>query len=451
VTATPTSPHTSAALSGGGCDTGLGLPGEPVSCTVSRLTTEPIAATFDPAYLLTLRTRATGPSADMIVGELRARDASGSVVACDHPANTPSRECRFAVPAFEQLSLRARGLEPWGDVVSRLDGEDCSSGPSIGPAPSTCGATMDRDRTYTATFVSPMRETLTAHTAGAGGDAAGAEGRVFSGTGLNCSREHGADDQGVCTYDTLAAREVTVTAIPTSPVTTAELTGACAAGPGDPGEPVSCVVTLLDAPEVTATFTRHRTGTFTCRASSARLLGVETFVANPRSTPCADRSGSFLGLLPNLGAGLTGDLLSASTSLSPDAAGSGRPSVDDAAEADASVTGLKLVVAGRTITADVVTAHAEARCTAVGEDPVLSGATRLADVRVDGERPAYVTVGGQRKFVIAGVADVYVNHTTTSGSTVIQRGLWIKGRGLLSLIDVVVAEARAGYTGHPCG
>ncbi|MEX0873316.1 MAG: calcium-binding protein, partial [Actinomycetota bacterium] len=101
--------------------------------------------------------------------------------------------------------------------------------------------------------------TLLVQTAGAGSAAVAAEGVVTSSPGdISCERTGGDDTQGICGDGFEDMIEVTLTATPTSPQTTARIEGACTAEEGASGEAVDCsYVTDTDDPhqQATATFT----------------------------------------------------------------------------------------------------------------------------------------------------------------------------------------------------
>ncbi len=101
---------------------------------------------------------------------------------------------------------------------------------------------------------------LSVNTTGAGAAAASASGAVVSDMGgISCARAGGVDDRGTCSHSFTAGTVVRLTATPDAQ-STASLSGACMAGPGAAGQPVSCMVTVDQARSVTATFTRQQSG-----------------------------------------------------------------------------------------------------------------------------------------------------------------------------------------------
>jgi hypothetical protein len=102
--------------------------------------------------------------------------------------------------------------------------------------------------------------TLTASTAGAGTNAANAQGVLTSSpSGITCARTAGADDQGDCVHDYPEHTVVTLTAIPDAS-SSAAISGDCTAAEGAVGATVSCDLTVDAASSVSATFTRNNPG-----------------------------------------------------------------------------------------------------------------------------------------------------------------------------------------------
>lgn len=101
---------------------------------------------------------------------------------------------------------------------------------------------------------------LSAHTAGAGSDAASATGTIVSDSGaISCARSGGSNDQGTCSHSFTSGTVVRLTATPDAQ-STASLSGDCTVSAGAVGAPVSCSVTVDQARSVTATFTRQPAG-----------------------------------------------------------------------------------------------------------------------------------------------------------------------------------------------
>lgn len=439
----------SAQLIGGGCDAGPSGADASVRCalTMDRNRTVDAIFVYGGEHRLEVHTRGAGSDPGRASGTVRATPEGYRALSCSRLSGVDDHgTCSVGVPNSRQVTVTAA---PGPGSAVRLD---CAGAVETGAEGQSvsCTYVSDRAAVVTATFIAPATETLAVRTAGAGGDPSRATGVVSAPpTAILCSRTPGGvDTRGTCEAQVAWNAQVQVTAFP-GPGTRAALSGACAAGPGAVGASVTCAVTMDRARSVTATFSTPRQGSFSCRASSARALGLGTIVANAGSTPCVDSIGTMLGLPLGL---LTAGPMSATTSATPDDPVDTPIAEGDRGEAQARTAGLSLVVGGATITADAVSSHAEARCTAVGSDPALTGSTVLTNLRVNGKKPAYVTVNGHLKFTIGGVADVYVNHTATDGTTLTQRGLWIRGTGLLGfLTDITVAEAQAGFTGHPCG
>lgn len=192
-----------------------------------------------------------------------------------------------------------------------------------------------------------------------------------------------------------------------------------------------------------------RSGTFSCRGSGIRLLGLEIGVSNSPFTPCRDEAKSLLSLPLGGGTVTVGaQVLGSSTNQTPDDLSSAQPATGDRGESDANAATVTLLAGGSLVKATAVTSHAEARCGApAGSAPVLAGSSRIVGLTVDG-RPVAVGTGEIRVNLLLGV--LHVNSTQKTATGVTQRGIWFENRLLGSALDVVVAEARAGYTGNPC-
>ena len=104
-----------------------------------------------------------------------------------------------------------------------------------------------------------------------------------------------------------------------------------------------------------------RSGAFICRAIALRMLGLEKSISNPPGSPCKDDKKSLLTL--PLGS-LTAKFGNTSTNQTPDSLVGTSPALGDRAEADASAATLVVPIGLKTVRASLLTAHAEARCSA---------------------------------------------------------------------------------------
>jgi Mg-chelatase subunit ChlD len=191
-----------------------------------------------------------------------------------------------------------------------------------------------------------------------------------------------------------------------------------------------------------------RGGKFTCRGAGARVLGGDLAVSNGPNDPCQDKSAALLNL--PLGSGqlaLGANLVNSSTGQTPDDLNS-LPAVDDRGEADAKATVVTLVAGLTTVKASVVSSHAEARCEApLGGPPALSGSSTIASLTVNGNT---VPVGSSEIKINVLLGVLHINSTVKTATGVTQRGIWFENKVLPSSLDVVAAEAKAGYSGNPC-
>lgn len=95
----------------------------------------------------------------------------------------------------------------------------------------------------------------------------------------------------------------------------------------------------------------------------------------------------------------------------------------------------------------MVTSHAAARCTGpLGDTPHLQGSSQIADLTVDGRR---VTVDGETRVKLL-LGTLRINSTRTTATGITQRAIWFESTVPPPSLDVVVGEARAGFTGNPC-
>lgn len=196
-----------------------------------------------------------------------------------------------------------------------------------------------------------------------------------------------------------------------------------------------------------------RNGSFSCQATGLRLLGLSTYLANGSYSPCMDSTGSLLAL--QVSSLVTVDLkvLGASTDATPNDAVKTKPAVGDQGKGDSSVANVAIALGGHTITADAVKSHAEAACQApLGGTPKLSASTVLTNVKIDGKPVVLVNGSAYVELNVLGLVGVkvWINRTISTATDITQRAIQVTGTGLLSAVDVVVAEARAGFTGNPC-
>ena len=203
--------------------------------------------------------------------------------------------------------------------------------------------------------------------------------------------------------------------------------------------------TISDGEGVAKILDDDRSGAFICRAVALRMLGLEKSISNPPGSPCKDDKKSLLTL--PLGS-LTAKFGNTSTNQTPDSLVGTSPALGDRAEADASAATLVVPIGLKTVRASLLTAHAEARCSApLGGTPVLTGSGHITNLTVNGV-PVSVTGSGSGS-VNLGVGVLHINKTIKTATTVTHRSIWFQS-SLLGLGDIVVSEAKAGFTGNPC-
>lgn len=195
-----------------------------------------------------------------------------------------------------------------------------------------------------------------------------------------------------------------------------------------------------------------RDGEFMCRASALRLGTTEPAVANSPNAPCKDgkkttasanlSSGGLLSL------GVKANALDALTDQTPDNLMSAPPAATDSGSAKATTSDVTLTAGPlATIKATVIQSQAKVLCVAKpggGFVPTLSGSSSIGKLTVNG---LPVNVTGSATISVAGVT-LGINSQATTATSLTQRALTVTVPGLPT---VVVAEARAGFSGHPCG
>jgi len=202
---------------------------------------------------------------------------------------------------------------------------------------------------------------------------------------------------------------------------------------------------ILDGDGLGKILDDDRSGAFSCRAAGLRLLGAELAVSNGPESPCRDATAAPLSLPLGLGTIRVGaSVISSATNQTPDDLRT-PPAAGDRSEADARTSVVTLLAGATTVKASVVTSHAEARCTA--GVPVLSGSSVVTSLTVNGA-PVAIGTGEVRINVLLGV--LHINSTTKTATGVTQRGIWFQSTLLGPALDVVVAEAKAGFSGNPC-
>ncbi len=191
-----------------------------------------------------------------------------------------------------------------------------------------------------------------------------------------------------------------------------------------------------------------RAGTFACRASGLRLVAIEPNVANNPFNPCKDGAITTLGV--NLTSGevnvKSGTLVS-TTDQTPDNLNATLPATTDRATAVSTVESADISALGRVgIKATVLRSEAKVQCAAVpgGLAPKLTSSSTIATLVINGS--SVNTTGSALIQLPLGLGTVAVNRTVTTATSITQQALRVQILG----IEVVVAEAKAGFTGNPC-
>lgn len=208
--------------------------------------------------------------------------------------------------------------------------------------------------------------------------------------------------------------------------------------------------TIADGQGVGTITDDDRNGKFSCRASALRLGSTEPVVANAANSPCKDESKSVatvnVGTSGPLSTSATASVVAASTDQTPDDLESAPPSTSDNGTAVATVDRTKIVIAGVTVEATVLRSQAKVACAAApggGLAPVLSGSSTIASLKVNG---LTVNTAGSSTISMLGIT-IQLNGTTTTATSLTQTALRVSAPLVPA---VVVAEARANFSGNPC-
>lgn len=193
-----------------------------------------------------------------------------------------------------------------------------------------------------------------------------------------------------------------------------------------------------------------RTGAFACRGSGLRLVGIEPGVANGPYSPCKDDAKTVISA--NLSSGLvnvTSGTLVATTDQEPNNLSATPPTTSDFAKATATVERATVSALGLVNISTVdLRSQASVKCVAApggGLVPSLTGSSSFASLRING---ASIAVNGSLSIQLPlGLGSVQTNRKVTTANSITQQAVRVQLLGL----EVVIAEARAGFTGtNPC-
>ncbi|MDQ6820391.1 MAG: hypothetical protein M3076_08670 [Actinomycetota bacterium] len=176
---------------------------------------------------------------------------------------------------------------------------------------------------------------------------------------------------------------------------------------------------------------------FKCRASALRVLGagvldVEPEVANQSNDPCASGQAATASVnLPSLLSATAGPASTTGTVFGGSAA--------------SQVANVNVLALG--VTADAASAHAGYACSA--GSPVPTAGSSVVNLSIGGGAP--ITTSGPVSLKVGGIADVELNRTITSASSITQRAVDITVfGGPYNGAEIVLGEASAGLSGNPC-
>jgi hypothetical protein len=187
-----------------------------------------------------------------------------------------------------------------------------------------------------------------------------------------------------------------------------------------------------------------RAGTFSCKATAAKVLQAPLVVANPQDDPCANDSRSLLA--PSILSTTIGALHS-QTAIHAGAL----PANGDHNIATASAAGvLTTLIPGHTIKADAVGSEVQEGCAGPHNGPlhlhVWPPTSSVVNLTIDGNS---TPVGNAPLTIpVGGLATVYANRTVTSSSSVDQIALEVD---LLGVPVLTLADSQIDVSGDPCG
>ena len=186
---------------------------------------------------------------------------------------------------------------------------------------------------------------------------------------------------------------------------------------------------------------------FSCKASAIRVatkvpaaLTVEPFVANAADAPCVAENAGLID--PTTVGPVTADVVSATTSLTPENLAAAPPAEGDNATARASVTNPAIALPGLAISAAVLTATASYTCQ--GGQPVPGGAPQVTNLVINGNS---VTVPpGPLTIPLGPLGSLELNQTVQEPNRITTRAFNLT----TPVVDIVIAEATADIAGNPC-
>ncbi|MGI9183886.1 MAG: hypothetical protein ACR2GZ_02815 [Solirubrobacteraceae bacterium] len=206
------------------------------------------------------------------------------------------------------------------------------------------------------------------------------------------------------------------------------------------------LVAAIGALALTAVPAMASTDHFTCRASALRVQGLsalnvldaEPVVANSFNDPC----GSQHAALANVPAALS-TLLSTGTG----AVSATTVSTGGAGSASSQVANATVLSTSLNVNAQLTTASASYACPAGVPTPRSS--SNVVGLRIGNGAP--ITTSGPVSIPAGGIADVELNKTITTATSVTQRAVDISVLGgLYNGVEIVLGEASAGISGNPC-
>ncbi len=188
---------------------------------------------------------------------------------------------------------------------------------------------------------------------------------------------------------------------------------------------------------------------FSCRASAVRVnlkqpapVLLEPIVANAPGAPCRAESAEILN--PTTIGPVTVDAANADTVQTPADLAAAPAANGDNATATVSVTNPRIELTGLAIAATVLSARASYTCQ--NGQPVPAGSSVVTNLTVNGQTIAIPADNAPFTLDLGPLGSLNLNQTVQEPNRITQRALFLT----TPLVDVVIAEAIADFTGNPC-
>lgn len=215
------------------------------------------------------------------------------------------------------------------------------------------------------------------------------------------------------------------------------------------------VVLAFSLVQATAASAQTRAGSFGCKGTALRIGASEGVVANPPFIPCVTDAEQLANTTVPLGSGnaLQVILLESRTQSNPNPTAEGtRPFLGHGGGAQSGVAGVGLKLGTLTLTTGAIRSRVNVVCLThapplgPGSPPVMT--VQPSDVFFVKVNNTQLAVSQPVVLPILGVGTLYLNRTIRTGDSLTRRAIELDRPGTQP--DIVIAEARVGFTGNPC-